>query len=154
MRARLVSAAEETAGVWNQGEIPVIVDPECRIPANSCRRRHWWMPPWPNEISGLPFTMLPLVIAVGPGFEVGRIPHLSWRRTGASTAWGASSCGLCRAQHRCPGSGGEEIPCGSGPARSAEGDRQIALDVGAPVKPGDVVGAVGGLIVEANTRES
>ena len=89
------------------------------------------------------------MIAVGPGFEVGKDCHFVVETNRGHHLGAPPHVGLCRAQHRCPGSGDGDFTSDRVLRAPAEGEWQIALDVGAPVKPGDVVGAVGGLTVEA-----
>jgi len=72
--ARLVQAPDEVSRVWDQGRIPLLVDPECRV-AKTLAPRVMVDAILAKKNTGTRMEDAPLVIALGPGFEAGRDAH-------------------------------------------------------------------------------
>lgn len=74
VEAVLVRGTEETGALWDQGKIPLLVDPRCDL-------RHVLQPEvivdaiLAKKNLGTSIADAPLVIALGPGFEAGKDAH-------------------------------------------------------------------------------
>ena len=72
--ARLISSPEEVSQVWSEGKIPLIVDPEARI-RDALKPDVLVDAIIAKKNLGTRITDAPLVIGLGPGFQVGRDVH-------------------------------------------------------------------------------
>jgi xanthine dehydrogenase accessory factor len=142
VKAVLVEGPEQVATVWEQGLIPVLVDPEA-----TCR--HSIKPEvivdaiLAKKNLGTSARDAPLVVALGPGFEVGKDAHYV-----VETNRGHNLGRLLASGSAAPNTG---IP---GPVQGITADRVLrapasglwrnVLDIGAMVKTGDVIGTVQG----------
>lgn len=73
--AKLVSSLKEVRQVWQEGKIPLIVDPEAKI-RNALKPDILVDAIMAKKNLGTRITDAPLVIGLGPGFQVGRDVHL------------------------------------------------------------------------------
>ncbi len=147
VKARLVSSAEEAKDLWSLGEIPVIVDPACRI-RDELRPRALVDATLSKKNIGTSISDAPLVIAVGPGYEAGKDCHYV-----VETNRGHHLGRLLVSGSAEPNTG---VP---GPIMGITVDRVLrapgdgtwrgSLDIGALVQPGVFLGAVAEMKVEA-----
>lgn len=73
--ARLILSSEEVPKVWQEGKIPLIVDPEAKI--RDALKPDVLVDAIIAKINlGTRITDAPLVIGLGPGFQAGRDVHL------------------------------------------------------------------------------
>jgi xanthine dehydrogenase accessory factor len=147
VKARLIHSGTEVPGVWRSGEIPVIVDPQCRV--RDVLKPHVLVDAiLAKRNLGTSIQDAPLVIAIGPGFEAGRDCH------------GVVETNRGHWLGRFLTSGSAEPNTGvPGPVMGITADRVLrapadgvwegALDIGALVKPGDRLGAVSGSVLVA-----
>jgi xanthine dehydrogenase accessory factor len=142
VKAVLVKGPEQVHTVWDQGCIPVLVDPEATS-------RHSIKPEvivdaiLAKKNRGSSATDAPLVVALGPGFEVGRDAHFV-----VETNRGHNLGRLLTSGSAAPNTG---IP---GPVQGITADRVLrapasgpwrnVMDIGDMVKTGDVIGTVQG----------
>jgi xanthine dehydrogenase accessory factor len=142
VQAVLVKGPEEAAGVWNQGFIPVLVDPEA-----ACR--HSIKPEvivdaiLAKKNLGTSAKDAPLVLALGPGFEAGKDAHFV-----VETHRGHNLGRLLASGSAAPNTGVPGAVQGITSDRvlraPASGPWRNAVDIGEMVKKGDVVGTVQG----------
>lgn len=142
VQAVLVTGPEEVARVWNQGFIPVLVDPEA-----TCR--HSIKPEvivdaiLAKKNLGTSAKDAPLVVALGPGFEAGKDAHFV-----VETQRGHNLGRLLASGSAAPNTG---VP---GAVQGITSDRVLrapaggpwrnVVDIGDMVKKRDVVGTVQG----------
>ncbi len=147
VKAVLIRDAKETEALWDQGDIPMIVDPECNI-------RHVIKPDvlvdgiMAKRNIGTTMDDAPLVIAMGPGFEAGVDAHFV-----VETNRGHYLGRLLKTGKPEPHTG---VP---GPVQGITTDRVIRapadgewlnrVDIGETVHRGDLLGTVGGEPVRA-----
>jgi xanthine dehydrogenase accessory factor len=147
VEAVLIPKPEDVYTIWDQGKIPLLVDPQCetkRIIA-------------PQVIVdailakknlGTTIADAHLVIALGPGFEAGKDAHFV-----VETNRGHNLGRLITSGTAEPNTGVPGIVQGITSERvlraPVDGEWQNALDIGDDVKRGDVVGAVNRVSVEA-----
>ena len=147
VKAALVNSVEKVRSAWDRGEIPIMVDPECKtrsilkpqvlVDAVLAKRN-----------LGTAIHDAPLVIAVGPGFEAGKDCRFV-----VETNRGHHLGRLLISGSAEPNTG---IP---GPVMGITEDRVLRapasgvwnrdLDIGSFVKTGDRIGNVEGITVEA-----
>ena len=142
VQAVLVKGPEEVARVWNQGFIPVLVDPEA-----ACR--HSIKPEvivdaiLAKKNLGTSAKDAPLVLALGPGFEAGKDAHFV-----VETQRGHNLGRLLASGSAAPNTGVPGAVQGITSDRvlraPASGPWRNAVDIGEMVKKGDVVGTVQG----------
>ncbi len=147
VEAVLVHRSDEAARLWGEGKIPVYVDPECTI------RRELKPHVLVDAILakrnlGTSVKDAPLVIALGPGFEVGKDAHYV-----VETNRGHHLGRLLRSGSAEPDTG---VP---GPVQGISTDRVLrapcsgrwrtSAEIGRPVRKGQLVGKVDGEPVEA-----
>lgn len=147
VRAKLVDSVEAIPGVWGRGEIPLIVDPEGRT-------RQALKPPvlvdaiLAKRNIGTSIHDAPLVVGVGPGFEAGKDCHFV-----VETNRGHCLGRLLVTGRAEPNTGVPGPVMGITTDRvlraPAEGKWSAALEIGEKVRPGEAVGEVSGLRVEA-----
>jgi xanthine dehydrogenase accessory factor len=142
VRAVLVTGPEQVDTVWDQGFIPVLVDPEATS-------RNFVKPEvivdaiLAKKNLGTSAKDAPLVMALGPGFEVGKDAHFV-----VETSRGHTLGRLLASGSAAPNTG---IP---GPVQGITADRVLrapasglwrnVLDIGDMVRTGDVIGTVQG----------
>lgn len=147
VEAMLIQKAEEIYSAWDQSKIPLLVDPQCEAKG--------FIEPQvivdailAKKNLGTSIDDAPLVIALGPGFEVGKDAHFV-----VETNRGHNLGRLITSGTADPNTG---IP---GPVQGfttervlrapASGEWQNTLDIGAEVKKGDLVGSVNKVPVKA-----
>jgi len=74
VEALLIDGADDSREVWDQGKIPLIVDPECET-AKMIQPDVIVDAILAKKNTGTRISDAPLVIALGPGFEAGRDVH-------------------------------------------------------------------------------
>ena len=142
VQAVLVTGPEEVARVWNQGFIPVLVDPEARC-------RHSIKPEvivdaiLAKKNLGTSAKDAPLVVALGPGFEAGKDAHFV-----VETQRGHNLGRLLASGSAAPNTGVPGAVQGITSDRvlraPASGPWRNVVDIGDMVKKGDAVGTVQG----------
>jgi len=147
VEAVLVKKVDDAFPVWDQGKIPLLVDPPCEA-------RHSIQPDvivdaiLAKKNLGTSVTDAPLVIALGPGFEIGKDAHFV-----VETNRGHHLGRLLISRSAEPNTG---IP---GPIQGVTADRvlrapadgtwQNKMDIGESVKKGNLIGSVAGMPVNA-----
>jgi len=147
VEAVLVHAVDEIPSLWDQGKIPLLVDPDNDV-------RHVMRPDvlvdgiLAKKNTGTSMNDAPLVIALGPGFEAGTDAHFV-----VETNRGHNLGRLLTSGSPEPDTG---VP---GPVQGITTDRllrspahglwQNRADIGELVRRGDVVGSVAGMPVKA-----
>lgn len=142
VKAVLVKGPEQVAGIWNQGLIPVLVDPEALC-------RHTIKPEvivdaiLAKKNLGTTAEDAPLVLALGPGFEAGKNAHFV-----VETQRGHNLGRLLTSGSASPDTGVPGPVQGITSARvlraPTSGEWRNALDIGDMVKKGDLIGTVQG----------
>jgi xanthine dehydrogenase accessory factor len=147
VKGRLVHGPGQVAHIWERGEIPILVDPDCRacaavgpevlVDAILAKRN-----------VGTTMQDAPLVIGIGPGFEAGRDCHFV-----VETNRGHHLGRLLLSGSAEPNTGLPGPVMGHTADRvlraPAEGDWRSEMDIGHHVRPGDCIGTVEGVRVEA-----
>lgn len=147
VEAVLIQKAEEVYATWEQGRIPLLVDPQCE--AKGIIDPHVLVDAiLAKKNLGTSMNDAPLVIALGPGFEAGKDAHFV-----VETNRGHNLGRLITSGTAAPNTG---IP---GPVQGittervlrapANGEWQNTLDIGDEVKKGDVVGSVNRVLLKA-----
>ena len=147
VEALLVNQVDDIYPVWDKNKVPVIVDPDCES-------RHLIKPDviidgiLAKKNTGTSINDAPVIIALGPGFVAGRDAHFV-----VETNRGHYLGRLLTTGSPEPDTG---VP---GPVQGITTDRvfrapgdglwQSTLQIGDPVKKGDVMGAVSGVEVKA-----
>jgi xanthine dehydrogenase accessory factor len=142
VKAVLVKAPEQVDRIWDQGFIPVLVDPGavCR---QSIKPEVIVDAILAKKNLGTSAKDAPLVVALGPGFEVGKDAHFV-----VETSRGHNLGRLLPSGSAAPDTG---IP---GPVQGITSERVLrapangpwrnAVDIGEMVKKGDLIGTVQG----------
>ena len=147
VQAQLISDVREAQDKWNQGIIPVLIDPECQCKAD--------LHPdilvdaiMAKKNTGTSIEDAPLVIALGPGFVAGRDAHFV-----VETKRGHYLGRLITQGSAAPDSGIPGSVMGIGADRviraPAEGKFENLKDIGEQVSKGNLIGYVGGVEVRA-----
>ena len=147
VEALLIREGDDALPVWDQGKIPLLVDPLCEV-------RHRIQPEvvvdaiLAKKNLGTSVNDAPLVIAIGPGFEIGKDAHFV-----VETNRGHYLGRLLISRSAEPNTG---IP---GPIQGITADRvlrapadgtwQSTMDIGDSVKKGNLIGSVAGIPVNA-----
>ncbi|MEW6669287.1 MAG: selenium-dependent molybdenum cofactor biosynthesis protein YqeB [Thermodesulfobacteriota bacterium] len=148
--ALLVRSVEDAPTLWSRGELPVLVDP-------SCESRHILRPEVlvdaiiAKKNLGTSIQDAPLVIAAGPGFEVGTDAHYVVETNRGHCLGRLLTSGSAEPNTGVPGPvmGITEDRVLRAPA---DGVWENTLDIGDLVKPGDAIGRVAGRVVHAKIR--
>ena len=145
--ALLVRSYDEAPAVWEMGCIPLLVDPSCQV-------RHAMGPEVmvdaiiAKKNLGTSMDDAPLVIALGPGFEVGRDAHFV-----VETNRGHHLGRLLLSGSAEPNTGvpGPVLGISTERVLRAPGDGvwENSREIGDLVNPGDPLGTVAGLPVKA-----
>jgi xanthine dehydrogenase accessory factor len=147
VKAVLVKGPEQVAGAWDQGVIPVLVDPGAVC-------RHSIQPEvivdaiLAKKNLGTSLKDAPLVMALGPGFEAGKDAHFV-----VETQRGHNLGRVLASGSAAPNTG---VP---GPVQGITSERVLrapasglwhnTLDIGDRVKKGDLIGTVQGEALHA-----
>jgi xanthine dehydrogenase accessory factor len=140
VKARLIRDPGEVIGTWEQGQIPVLVDPEGE--SKSVTR--------PDVIVdailakknlGTSITDAHLVIALGPGFDAGKDAHYVVETNRGHNLGRLLSSGSAEPDTGVPGSV-KGISADRVLRAPSEGLWESALDIGDSVKKGETVGTV------------
>jgi xanthine dehydrogenase accessory factor len=147
VKATLVSSAQEAQSVWDRGEIPMLVDPECRT-RTVLRPQVLVDAVLAKRNLGTAIHDAPLVIGVGPGFDAGRDCHFVVETNRGHHLGRLLVSGSAEPNTGIPGPvmGITEDRVLRAPAN---GDWNRDLDIGSFVKTGDRIGTVGGITVKA-----
>jgi len=147
VEAVLIGEANESLQVWDQGKIPLLVDPKCEA-ARMIQPDVIVDAILAKKNTGTHISDAPLVIALGPGFEAGRDTHLV-----VETNRGHYLGRLLAEGSAEPNTG---VP---GPVAGITKDRvlrapgegiwQSDAEIGDAVRKGDMVGSVDGKPVNA-----
>jgi len=73
--AKLISSPDEISEVWQEGKIPVLIDPEAKV-KETLKPDILIDAIMAKKNLGTKITDAPLVIGLGPGFQVGRDVHI------------------------------------------------------------------------------
>lgn len=147
VEAICISRAEEAPHAWEQGKIPVLIDP-------ACESRHLIKPHvlvdaiLAKRNLGTSMHDAPLVIALGPGFEAGKDCHFIVETNRGHNLGRLLTSGAAESNTGVPG-----------PVQGIGEDRLLRApvdglwkskgEIGDLVKKGDVIGSVAGLPVKA-----
>jgi len=147
VEAVLIRDAEDVYSAWEKNKVPVIVDP-------TCESRHFVKPDvlvdgiLAKKNTGISMKDAPVTVALGPGFVAGKDVHFV-----VETNRGHNLGRLLTSGSAQPDTG---VP---GPVKGITTDRVLrapvegmwesTLQIGTPVKRGDVMGSVSGLEVKA-----
>lgn len=147
VEALLILEANDSRQVWEQGKIPLLVDPECEV-AKMIQPDVIVDAILAKKNTGTRISDAPLVIALGPGFEAGRDAHFV-----VETNRGHYLGRLLTEGSAEPNTG---VP---GPVAGISTDRvlrapgrgiwQSEAEIGDVVRKGDMVGSVDGQPVNA-----
>lgn len=141
VRAVLIRRVKEAYSLWNQGDIPLIVDPECNI-------RHELKPEVlvdaviAKRNIGTTRDDAPLVIALGPGFEAGVDAHFVVETNRGHHLGRLLDTGRAEQNTGIPGPV-QGITKDRVIRATADGQWRSVVDIGAMVSKGDLVGTVG-----------
>lgn len=140
VEAVLIKSPGEIPGLWSEGRIPVLIDPE----NNSKNETN------PDVIvdaiiakrnTGTSINHAPLVIALGPGFEAGRDAHIVIETNRGHNLGRVLAEGSAEPDTGVPGPV-EGITSDRVLRSPADGIFNNTMDIGASVKKGDTVGFV------------
>jgi len=147
VKVQLIGTVKDAYALWDQGIIPLLVDPQCRCKDDVC----------PDVLvdaimakknTGTSIKDAPLVIALGPGFEAGRDAHFV-----VETKRGHYLGRVIEKGTAAPDSGIPGTVMGIGADRviraPADGTFKNLRDIGDQVSAGEVVGHVGDTEVKA-----
>jgi len=149
VKARLIRDPKEIAGTWDQGQIPVLIDP--RGASKSITRPEVIVDAiLAKKNLGTSIRDAHLVIALGPGFEAGRDAHYVVETNRGHNLGRLLSSGSAEPNTGVPGSV-KGITADRILRSPSEGLWESALDIGDPVKQGETVGTVAGIPVIAKT---
>ena len=147
VEAILIHEATESYALWDNGKIPLMVDPDCRI-AKAIQPDVIVDAILSKRNTGTAIDDAPIVIALGPGFEAGKDTHAV-----VETQRGHYLGRLLTKGSAAPNTG---VP---GPIAGITSDRVLRApvegvwesraDIGDRVKKGDQVGSVAGQPVNA-----
>lgn len=147
IRAVRVGSVEEAPACWGRGEIPVLVDPDCKS-RESMRPEVLVDAIIAKKNLGTSLQDAPLVIAVGPGFEAGRDAHYVVESNRGHRLGRLLSSGSAEPNTGVPGPV-MGITTDRVLRAPADGVWQNTLNIGDLVKPGDRIGEVAGRAVTA-----
>jgi xanthine dehydrogenase accessory factor len=145
--ALLVSTAHEVFDLWERRKIPILVDPGCEA-RNVIRPNVMVDAIIAKENIGTSMDDAPLVIALGPGFLVGRDAHFIIETSRGHNLGRLLTSGSAKANTGVPGPV-QGITTDRVLRSPAEGLWQGNMDIGDFVKKGDTIGSVTGLPVRA-----
>lgn len=147
VKAVLVTDPGGVETCWEQGHIPVVVDPLCNI-KEVLKPQVLVDAVLAKRNTGTSIQDAPLVIALGPGFEAGRDAHYVVETNRGHSLGRLLTRGFAEANTGVPG-----------PIMGITGDRILrapadglwdnALDIGDSVGKGDLIGSVRGVRLEA-----
>lgn len=147
LAARRVSGAEEVRRAWEDGEVPVVVDPDCAI-------RKVLSPDvvvdaiLAKRNTGTAITDAPLVIGLGPGFHAGKDVHAVIETNRGHHLGRVIEAGEAEPDTGIPGDIGgytrERVL-----RAPASGRFRGMKKIGESVEKGDVVAEVGGVSLKA-----
>jgi xanthine dehydrogenase accessory factor len=149
VKGRLIRDPKEVTRTWEQGQIPVLVDPEGESKSVTT----------PDVIVdailakknlGTSIRDAHLVIALGPGFEAGKDAHYVVETNRGHNLGRLLSSGSADPNTGVPGSV-KGITADRVLRSPSEGMWESTLDIGDPVKQGETVGTVAGIRVTAKT---
>jgi xanthine dehydrogenase accessory factor len=142
VRAVLVRGVEEAPAVWGRREIPVLVDPACEA-REPLRPEVLVDAIIAKKNLGTSLQDAPLVIAIGPGFEVGRDAHYVVESNRGHRLGRLLTRGSAEPNTGVPGPV-LGITVDRVLRAPADGFWESPLDIGDLVKAGDPIGEVAG----------
>lgn len=147
VRATHIGSEKDAPRIWDQGEIPLIVDPSCKVKAG--------MKPqvlvdaiMAKKNLGTSVHDAPLVIAIGPGFEVGKDAHFVVETNRGHNLGRLLTTGSAEPNTGVPGPV-KGITTERVLRAPADGLWENILDIGDHVSQGDLIGEVSGLWVKS-----
>jgi len=147
VRAVCIRSAEDAPRIWGQGEIPILVDPSCKVKER--------MKPqvladaiMAKRNTGTSIHDAPLVIALGPGFLAGEDAHFVVETNRGHNLGRLLTTGSAEPNTGVPGPV-KGITTDRVLRAPADGIWQNTLDIGDPVSQGDLIGEVSGLWVKS-----
>ena len=148
--ARLIESHELIQGVWDRGQIPIIVDPQARV-LNFLSPDVVVDAILAKKNLGTKITDAPLVIGLGPGFYAGRDVHLVVETNRGHNLGRVISEGEAEKNTGIPG-----VIAGYGAERvfraSREGRLKALKKIGDYIEAGEVVATVDGVPVKAQIK--
>jgi xanthine dehydrogenase accessory factor len=147
VKARLIRDPKEVAEAWEEGQIPVLVDP--RGESKSITRPEVIVDAiLAKKNLGTSIRDAHLVIALGPGFEAGKDAHYVVETNRGHNLGRLLSSGSAEPNTGVPGSV-KGIAADRVLRSPSEGRWESTLDIGDPVKQGETIGTVAGRPVTA-----
>ena len=148
--ARLIESHELIQGVWDRGQIPIIVDPQARV-LNFLSPDVVVDAILAKKNLGTKITDAPLVIGLGPGFYAGRDVHLVVETNRGHNLGRVISEGEAEKNTGTPG-----VIAGYGAERVFRAPRESRLKalkkIGDYIEAGEVVATVDGVPVKAQIK--
>ncbi len=140
VEAVLIPKAEDVYPIWEQGKIPLLVDPQCE--AKRIIEPHVIVDAiLAKKNLGTTIHDAPLVIALGPGFEAGKDAHFVVETNRGHNLGRLIESGTAEPNTGIPGPV-EGITTERVLRAPEDGEWRNILDIGDTVKKGDVVGSV------------
>ncbi len=147
VKGLLIRYPQETSNIWEQGHVPVLVDP--RAESRLVTKPHVFVDAiLAKKNLGTSISDAPLVIGLGPGFEVGKDAHYVVETNRGHNLGRLLSSGCAERDTGSPGPV-QGVTTDRVLRAPATGIWQNTADIGDLVKQGDVVGNVGGEPVSA-----
>jgi xanthine dehydrogenase accessory factor len=147
VKALLIRDPEEVSKIWEQGQVPVLVDP--RAESKLVTKPHVLVDAiLAKKNLGTSISDAPLVIALGPGFEVGKDAHYVVETNRGHNLGRILFSGCAEPDTGSPGPV-QGVTTERVLRSPATGIWENRADIGDLVKQGDVVGDVGGEPVSA-----
>jgi xanthine dehydrogenase accessory factor len=138
----LIRNPQEASDVWEQGHVPVLVDP--RAESRLITKPHVLVDAiLAKKNVGTSTSDAPLVIALGPGFEAGKDAHYVVETNRGHNLGRLLSSGCAEPDTGLPGPV-QGVTTDRVLRAPATGIWQNTVDIGDLVKQGDIVGNVGG----------
>ncbi len=147
VEALLVRDVEDVYSIWEKNKLPVIVD-------HTCESRNLIKPDviidgiLAKKNTGTSINDAPMIIALGPGFVAGRDAHFVVETNRGHYLGRLLTTGSAQHDTGVPGPV-QGITTDRVLRAPAEGQWQSKLQIGDPVKKGDVMGVVSGVEVNA-----
>jgi xanthine dehydrogenase accessory factor len=147
VEAVLIPKAEDVFSIWEQSDIPLLVDPRCE--AKEVIEPHVIVDAiLAKKNVGTTIHDAPLVIALGPGFEAGKDAHFVVETNRGHNLGRLIASGTAEPNTGIPGSV-QGITAERVLRAPVDGEWKNTLDIGDEVKKGDVVGSVNRVALEA-----
>lgn len=142
VEALLIDDPDDRFRIWAEGKIPLLIDPNCES-KEKIEPQVLVDGILAKKNVGTSLTDAPLVIALGPGFEVGKDAHYVVETNRGHHLGRLLSSGRAEPDTGTPGPI-QGITTERVLRASADGTFQSRVEIGAQIKKGEVVGTVAG----------